>query len=92
MNAVLKMLEPTIFPNATSETPDKALEMLTAASGKEVPNATTVRPMMRDEILKNLAMLEAPSTKKSAPFTSNKNPMMSKINGNNNDINMLLFL
>ena len=47
----------------------------TAASGSEVPIATIVRPMMIDGTLNFLAMLELPSTKKSAPFTRSTKPI-----------------
>ena len=47
---------------------------LTAVSGREVPIATIVRPMMIDGTFSFLAMLELPSTKKSAPLIRNTKP------------------
>ena len=75
------MFDPTMLPKDTSSTPANADEILTAASGRDVPNATTVKPMIKEDTLNTLAILDAPSTKKSAPFTSNKNP----ITNNNTD-------
>ena len=48
--------------------------MLTAASGIDVPIATMVRPITICGILNLFAMLEAPSTKKSAPLASKPKP------------------
>jgi hypothetical protein len=50
----------------------------TTSSGAEVPMATTVKPITISETLNLLARDEAPSTRKSAPFMSNANPMPIK--------------
>ena len=47
----------------------------TAASGSDVPIATIVSPIIMDGTLNFLAILELPSTKISAPFTRNTNPI-----------------
>ena len=44
--------------------------IVTANSGAEVPNATTVNPMIRSETLKVWAISAADSTSQSAPFHS----------------------
>ena len=56
--------------------------MLTAASGREVPMATIVKPMIMDGTFIFLATEELPSTKKSAPFTSSTKPKI-KVNAEN---------
>ena len=74
----LNTLEPTTFPRAISLLPFKAAVTLTASSGALVPKATMVSPIIREGILRRLAIEEAPSTNKSAPLTSNKNPRIRK--------------
>jgi hypothetical protein len=51
-----------------------AAVILTAASGMLVPIATIVRPMISCGIPSFFAILAAPSTNQSAPFTRNKKP------------------
>jgi len=51
-----------------------AAVILTAASGILVPIATIVRPMINWGIPSFLAMLAAPSTNQSAPFTRKIKP------------------
>jgi hypothetical protein len=51
--------------------------MLTANSGELVPNATTVSPIMRGEIPRPDAMLDAPRTNISAPIISAANPRIN---------------
>ncbi len=46
----------------------------TAASGALVPMATMVSPMISSEMPNFLAMPEAPSTNRSAPFTNRAKP------------------
>lgn len=86
MKAVLKIFEPMILPNETSSTPESADEILTAASGSDVPRDTTVRPMISEEILNPLAIFEAPSTKKSAPFTRSRKPNINIKNDSPKDM------
>ena len=72
------MLLPTTFPIEISAFPLIAALMLTAASGMDVPIATMVRPITICGILNLFAMLEAPSTKKSAPLAKNTKPRIKK--------------
>ena len=71
----LKILEPTALPTATPVLPDNAALMLTAHSGRLVPIATIVSPIIMDGTRSLLAMLELPSTKKSAPLINRTNPI-----------------
>ena len=68
------IFEPTTFPMAIPSTPWIAEVTLTASSGRLVPNETIVRPMTIEGMWNAFAIAEAPSTKKSAPFTRNANP------------------
>ena len=52
---------------------------LTAHSGRLVPMATTVMPIMMDGTLKRFATLALPSTKKSAPFIRKIKPTINVI-------------
>ena len=61
------MLEPTTLPTAIDELPSNAERILTMSSGNDVPKATTVKPMTRDEIPNFEAILELPLTIHSAP-------------------------
>ena len=76
---IFKILLPTIFPIVIPALLSNAAVMLTAASGKLVPMATIVSPITSCGIPSFFAILAAPSTNQSAPFTSRKNPT-SKIN------------
>ena len=51
INPKLKILEPIIFPIEILELPIKAADKETKNSGKEVPKAKIVRPIMLSEIL-----------------------------------------
>ena len=73
----LKMLEPTALLTARALLPAMEAVTLTAVSGRLVPMATMVMPMISDGTWKCLAILLLPSTKASAPFTRNAKPMMS---------------
>jgi hypothetical protein len=66
-NKLAKLL-PTTLPIEISERPFKADVTLTTNSGSEVPIATIVSPIISSEILSFLAILDEPSTRKSAPF------------------------
>ena len=87
MMKMLRMLLPTTFPTVISTFPFKAAVRLTAASGALVPMATIVRPITSCGIPNLSASPDAPSTKKSAPFTNKINPTTS----NKNSINTILF-
>lgn len=69
-----------ILAIAISLLPLMAAVILTAASGALVPKATIVNPIIKGEILKNLAIDEAPETKVSAPFINSINPIINKYN------------
>jgi len=58
-----------------------------ASSGNEVPIATIVTPIINSEIPNFLAISEELSTKKSEPFTKNRNPIIKVINVNIIEIN-----
>ena len=49
-------------------------DILTDVSGRDVPIATIVIPIINDGTFNIFAAEEAPSTKKSAPFTRSTNP------------------
>ena len=44
------MFEPTTLPTAIDGLPSNAEKILTISSGNDVPNATTVKPITKDEI------------------------------------------
>ena len=71
----LNMLLPTTFPMAMSAFPSMEDITLTTNSGALVPNATIVKPITREDMLKRRAILEAPSVSQSAPFTINIKPI-----------------
>ncbi len=70
----LKVFEPRTLLIAISLEPCKDAVVLTASSGALVPQATIVKPIIRDETLKFFARAALPSTKISAPLTSIKKP------------------
>ncbi len=71
---IFSRLLPRMLPIAMPVVPANAAEMLIAASGALVPNATMVSPMTICGIWNFSAMPDAPSTKKSAPFIKIKKP------------------
>ena len=77
--SVLKILDPNTFPTAISLFPWSDDIILTASSGALVPNDTIVNPTITDGIPNFLEILEAPSTKISAPFISRKNPIINNM-------------
>ena len=74
-NIRLKMFEPTTLLIASSLLCTIDAVTLTAVSGRDVPIATIVSPIIIDGTFNFFAMLELPSTKKSAPLIRNTNPM-----------------
>ena len=76
----LKILEPTTLLTASSLLLTSDAVTLTAVSGNDVPIATIVRPMMIGGTFSLFAILELPSTKKSAPFIRNTKPITRKTN------------
>ena len=77
INKVLNILEPTILPTLRSAAELIAPLMLTDASGALVPIDTSVNPITSGGILRALAILLAPLTNRSAPFTSSPIPTIS---------------
>ena len=68
---MLKIFEPTTLLTLKSVLLLIAATILTASSGRDVPNATMVRPIIRAGTLSIFAIVEAPSTKMSAPLIKN---------------------
>lgn len=69
---------PTIVPNVMLSCPVSNDLMLTANSGELVPKATTVKPIIRGEILIANASLDAPLTNDSAPIIRRSNPVINR--------------
>ncbi len=80
ITSTFMILLPTTLPMVISALPFKAAEILTAASGRDVPIATMVSPMTSWGIPNLSAMLDAPSTNQSAPFIKSTNPTTSNPN------------
>ena len=74
MMKIFRILLPTTFPMVIPAFLFIAAVILTAASGMLVPIATMVNPMINCGIPSFFAILAAPSTNQSAPFTRNKKP------------------
>ena len=70
----LKILDPIALLTANVLLPASDAVTLTAVSGRLVPMATIVSPIMMDGTEKRLAILELPSTKKSAPLIKRTKP------------------
>ena len=70
----LKMLEPTALLIARSFLPSSEALTLTEVSGRLVPIATMVIPIMSEGTFSRFATAELPSTKKSAPLISRTKP------------------
>ena len=65
---VLNTLLPTTFPRLMSDWLRKAPERPAASSGRDVPTATTVRPITRSLTPSIAAPVDAPSTTSFAPI------------------------
>ena len=70
----LNILEPTTLLTAREFSPASELVTETESSGRDVPMATTVSPMISPGTLNLFATQDAPSTKKSAPFMRSMKP------------------
>jgi len=83
INPRLNIFDPMTLPILISDCPENAALIVTANSGADVPNATTVRPMIKSEIWNVCAISAAESTIQSAPFQSimidTRTSMQSKI-------------
>lgn len=77
INKIFETLLPIMLATASSVDPWALAKMLTTSSGREVPKATTTRPITIYGILSFLAIEEEPSIKKSAPFIKIASPPAS---------------
>ena len=84
---ILKIFEPIIFPIKISNSFLIAAEIDAASSGRLVPRAITETEIIRSSTPILKAILEAPLTKNSAPYT---NPIDAKIT-NKKDTNRVTF-
>ena len=75
-NKRLNKFDPKTFPNVMSLLPFSEADILTASSGALVPNDTIVSPIITVGTPSFLAIFEAPSTKRSAPLISKRNPII----------------
>lgn len=78
MTRILNILLPTTLPIASSALPWIADMRLMTNSGAEVPNATTVSPIMRSETPQRFAIADAPSVRIFAPTRISASPNMRK--------------
>ena len=74
ISRMLKILEPITFPRARPFSPFLAATMLVTSSGREVPRATTVRPMRFSLRPKADARALAQSTTMPLPRTTAPRP------------------
>ena len=79
INKTLKILLPTTYPIAMSDFFLKAATRDVASSGREVPTATIVTPIIRSDIPAIVAIPTAPSTKILPPPTRPQRPRTIKI-------------
>ena len=73
------MFEPITFPKAVPVFPPKTAIKLTMSSGADVPKATIVSPIIKDDTPYFLAKAEEPSTNQSAPLIKIAMPKIRKI-------------
>ncbi len=69
--------EPTTLPTASPGLPDRLASTVTASSGADVANETTVRPTTSGDSPKDRAIVLAPRTRISPPTTSSAMPASS---------------
>ena len=74
MAKILKILEPMMFPIATSLAPSSDANKLVTISGADVPAAIIVRPIIAGETEKRAAILTADLTRSSPPTINMINP------------------
>jgi hypothetical protein len=74
-----EILLPKMFPMAIAAFQLTLANKLTTSSGIDVPKATIVSQITKEEILALLATDTDQSTKKSAPLISNTKPRANKI-------------
>ena len=75
---ILKMLLPIMLPTRSSFSWRRAAVMVVTSSGREVPNATTVRAIIRSEMPMALARNEAELTTNWLPATTPTSPRITK--------------
>ena len=73
-NKTFAILDPTTLPKAIPESPDKDACIATISSGADVPNATTVKPIIKGEILNLKPAKTLPLTKESPQKLKRKTP------------------
>ena len=78
MPKILKILDPITLPRAMSSSCLIAATMLVASSGKLVPAATIVNPIIASGMLQSFAMKTAPARKAFAPVINPINPRTVK--------------
>ena len=76
IKSILVKFEPITLPALISTLPEIALLMLTASSGRLVPIATTVKPIIKLDTFNFFATALAPLTKKSAPLIKRIMPII----------------
>jgi len=81
MRRIFAIFEPTTFPRVISLFHFRLAVTLTVSSGRDVPNATTVKPMTRLDTPNRFAMDAEPETRKSAPFMRTTRPTIIKRRG-----------
>ena len=77
---ILKILLPTMLPTRRSDSPCFAAVMVVTSSGKEVPNATMEREMIRSEIPIALAIALEECTTSSLPPITPMRPRITRMN------------
>jgi hypothetical protein len=83
MRRMFAILEPMTFQRMISLFPLRLAKILTVSSGRDVPNATTVRPMTRLDTPNFLAIEAEPRTRMSAPFMRIARPIIRTREWNN---------
>ena len=73
-NKTFAMLDPTTLPKAIPESPDKDAWIATISSGADVPNATTVKPIIKGDMLNLKPAKTLPLTKESPQKLNRKTP------------------
>ncbi len=79
IRSVFEIFDPIILPNAIPELPFMLASILTTNSGAEVPKATIVRPITKEEMPYFRAIEDDPSIITSAPLIKNTKPKINNI-------------
>ena len=75
-NPTFAIFDPTTFPIAMDDEFDNTALRLITNSGKEVPNATTVNPITKEDSFNRFAKKTALLTNQSAPKNKNTPPII----------------